>query len=100
MTYKDAREFVRKFYGEDEFTIKVIKAGNINKKQTSTDKDINEKEQLKLFAAAAKEMGYNIAPEEFKAASEEYFNELSGWQAISKILHIAKLAKRIEKEKQ
>ncbi len=93
MSYKQAKEFTDKFYGDDAFTTEIIKANS----DVKTNHKPDEKEQLELFVKAGKKAGYDFTPDEFKAASKEYFDTLTGWQAINKILHIAKLAKKVEK---
>ena len=94
MSKEQAKEFVEKFWNDDEFMRKVfIVSGAINW-QGEAGRKMTDEEQNQAFIDAAKKFDYDITPEEYGEASKEYADNLGGFEAIKKVLHMAKVAKK------
>ena len=98
MTQAKAKEFIEKFYNDDDFMAKVICESGMYQWQGKKGQEMEDGEQDKAITDAAGKLGYEITPEEYKAASKEYLENIGGWQTVKKIFHIAKTAKKIAKE--
>ena len=89
-----AKEFVEKFYGDDEFAKKAIIASGMHKKSKGT----TEEEQNMQIVNAANKLGYDITREEYDAAMKTYFESLGFTGSVKKAFHLVKLIKAAEKE--
>lgn len=89
-----AREFVEKFYNDDEFAKEAIRAGGLYKSQ----KGMSEEESKLLIVNAAKKAGYDINSEEYETANRAYFSEIGTLSALKKAFHLIKLMKAVSKE--
>ena len=99
MAQAKAKEFVEKFFNDDDFTAKVIYESGMDQWTGKKGQDIPDNEQDKAITDAASKLGYKITPEEYKAAAKEYSEGIGGWQVIKKIFRIAKIGKRVAKER-
>ena len=99
MSKEKAKEFVEKFFNDDDFTFKVIYESGMDQWKGKKGQNTPDEEQDKAIVAAAAKLGYKITPEEYKAASKEYSEGIGGWQTIKKVFHIAKIGKRVSKER-
>ena len=99
MTQAKAKEFVEKFFNDDDFTAKVIYESGMDQWKGKKGQDMPDEEQDKAITDAAGKLGYKITPEEYKAAAKEYSEGIGGWQTIKKVFHIAKIGKRVSKER-
>ena len=98
MSKAKAKEFVEKFYNDDDFTAKVVYESGMYQWQGKKGQEIEDGEQDKAITDAAGKLGYEITPEEYKAASKEYLEGIGGRQTIKKVFRIVKIAKKIAKE--
>ena len=93
MTIEKAREFVGKFYTNDDFFRGVIRrSGVMDPKQSSLE---TNEEQMQKIVATATELGYEATVDEFEAATKEYFERLGGWKALLTIFHMGKVGKQM-----
>ena len=89
-----AKEFVEKFYNDDEFAKKAIRAGGLYKSQ----KGMTEEESKMLIVKAANKTGYDITSEQYETANKAYFDSIGAWKAVKKAFHLIKLMKAVSKE--
>ena len=100
MSKEKAEAFVEKFWNDDAFMEEVlVKSGAINW-QGKKGEEKSDAEQNQAFANAAQELGYDITPDEYLAASKAYSDNLGGFNAIKKVFHMAKIAKKARKSHQ
>ena len=99
MSKEKAKEFVEKFFNDDDFMSKVIYESGMDQWRGKKGQEIEDGEQDKAITNAASKLGYEITPEEYKAASKEYTESIGGWQTIKKVFHLAKISKQVAKER-
>ena len=99
MTQAKAKEFVEKFFNDDDFTFKVIYESGMDQWKGKKGQNTPDAEQDKAITDAAAKLGYKITPEEYKAAAKEYSEGIGGWQVIKKVFRIAKIGKKVAKER-
>ena len=92
MSKESAKEFVEKFYNDDEFIREFTLKGGVNSRAT------NEEKQASLMRVA-KEMKFNFNEEEYNEAIKNYFDGMGVWSAIKTFRHFNKVAKKAEKER-
>lgn len=92
-----AREFVEKFYNDDDFAKKVIREGDLVK-SNKDKKDNNAQAGTEQIVNAAKKVGYDITGQEYEDANRAYFQEIGTFKAIKKAFHLVKLMKAVSKE--
>lgn len=96
MSKEKAREFVEKTYNDDDFAIKVLKAGDF-KPGKAGDAGAGES-GMENFVRAGKALGYEFTDAEIDAATQEYLKSLGTWKAMRKFLHFARLNKKARKD--
>ena len=99
MSKEKAKEFVEKFYNDDDFLFKVIYESGMDQWRGKKGQEMEDEEQNKAIIDAAGKLGYEITSEEFKAANKEYSEGIGGWQVVKKIFHVAKVGKKVAKER-
>lgn len=92
MSKEKAKEFVEKTYNDDDFAIKVLRAGDF-KPGGKGDQDPEDK-GMENFVKAGQALGYDFTDAEVEVATKEYFNSIGQWKAIKKFLHFARLNKK------
>ena len=98
MSVEKAKEFVEKFYSDDEFMAKIIKESRMFRLAGEGADKISDQEQHEKIAEAARNNGYDITSEEYASANKEYVDKLGGWKGIKMAFHIVKIAKKVRKE--
>ena len=89
MSEAKAKEFIEKFYNDDEFLVDVLKKNE----DVFRDQD-GEAQTFKAFVIAGKSVGYDFTEEEGTAAQKAYFDSIGTWGAIKKTIHFARVAKK------
>lgn len=93
MTLEKAKEFVEKTYNDDDFAIKVLKAGDF-KPGNQGNADAGDS-GMGNFVKAGQALGYDFTEEEVETATKEYLDSLgSKWKALKKFMHFARLNKK------
>lgn len=95
MSKEKAREFVEKTYNDDDFAIKVLRAGDF-KPGGKNDVD-TEGRGMENYVKAGKALGYDFTDEEIEAAHKDYFESIGSWKALKKFMHFARLNKKARK---
>lgn len=91
MSMENAKVFVEKLYGDDEFIKEFYRNGGINKKASKEEKNA-------LMYNVANKMGYAMDEKEFKEATANYFKDKGIWGTIKIFTHFNKVVKTAEKE--
>lgn len=99
MSMESAKEFVDKFYGDDDFMIEVLKNGDTLAQITSQGKEQNTDAQSEEFVKAAKDFGYEFSAYEYDEALKAHMEKIGAWNAVKLVFHMGKIAKKIEKGK-
>ena len=97
MAMESAKEFVKKFYEDDELIRELYKM-EVLKPAGSYDKNAPEGEQQRKVVDAAQKLGYDFTLEEYLAANKAYGQSVGIFKMIFKIRHVGKVVKRAEKE--
>ena len=97
MSQEKAKEFVEKFYNDEETMKQVLVLANAPEKIKAGQK-VSEEQQYRDFAEAAAQMGYHATPEEYKEATKTYLNEIGSWDALGKVFHIIVVATELTKQ--
>lgn len=97
MSTEKAREFVEKFYNDEETMKQVLIIANAPEKIRAGQK-VSEEQQYRDFAEAATKMGYEATPEEYKEATKAYLEEIGSWDALGKVFHIITVATELAKQ--
>lgn len=93
MSNESARDFVNKFYEDEEFLKDFYKRKGFELKSDRT-----EESEYREIAEIAKQMGFDFEVQEFKDASKGYVNDVGKWQAFKKIFYLVKIRKIAKKE--
>lgn len=97
MAMESAKEFAKNFYEDDELIKELYKMG-VLKPAGGYDKNAPEGEQQRKVVDAAKKLGYDFTLNEYLAANKEYGQRIGIFKMISKIRHVGKIVKKIDKE--
>lgn len=97
MSKEVAREFVEKFYNDEETMKQLLTIAGAAEKIRAGVK-VSEEQQYKDFAEAATKMGYQATPEEYQAATKEYLDEIGTWDSLGKVFHIITVASDLARE--
>lgn len=97
MSQEQSREFVEKFYNDEETMKQVLILANAAEKIKAGQK-VSEEQQYKDFADAAAQMGYHATPEEYKEATKAYLEEIGSWDALGKVFHIITVASELARQ--
>ena len=97
MPQEKAREFVEKFYNDEETMKQVLTLAGATEKIKAGQK-VSEEQQYKDFAEAAAQMGYHATPDEYKEATKAYLEEIGSWDALGKVFHIITVASDLAKQ--
>ena len=92
MSMENAKVFVEKLYGDDEFIKEFYRNGGINRNASKEEKNA-------LMINVANKMGYSIDEKEFQKATGDYFAGKGLWSAIKLFMHFNKVVKAAEKER-
>jgi hypothetical protein len=93
MSKASAKEFVEKFYTDDEFIREFTLKGGLNSKGTDEEKQA-------AIMKVSKEIGYSFNNEEYTDALKSYFEGKGVIFAIKTFRHFNKVAKKAEKERE
>ena len=97
MNNNRAREFVEKLYNSEEIMKQVLLLTDAPEKIKAGVK-LTEEQQYQDLAEAAGKMGYSATPEEYKRATEEYFEEIGSIESIGKVFHLIAVASDLVKQ--
>ena len=92
MAKESAKEFVEKFYNDDDFLREFVLKGGLNSKAS-------DEEKKELIMKTSKEMGFDFTKEEYDEAGKNYFEGKGVFFAIKTFSHLNKIAKKAEKER-
>ena len=93
MSVESARDFVNKFYEDEEFLKEFFKRKGFEPKENRT-----EETEYREIVEIARDMGYDFEVQEFKNASREYGKNVGKMKSIKKIFYIVKIRKIAKKE--
>ena len=97
MAMESAKEFVKKFYEDDDLIKELYKMG-VLKPAGSYDKNAPEGEQQRKVVESAQKLGYDFTLDEYLAANKAYGQSIGIFKMISKIRHVGKVVKKADKE--
>ena len=93
MSIESARNFVNKFYDDEEFLKDFYK-----RKGFEPSKNRTEESEYREIVQIAKDMGFEFEVQEFKDASKGYANDVGKWKAFKKIFYLIKVRNKTKKE--
>lgn len=93
MAMEHAKNFVEKFFEDDEFIKTIVRKRGFTRYENKSEDDENAK-----IVKAANEMGFKFDLDEYKTANKEYMNNLGGWEAAQRICHMLKVVMSMSNE--
>lgn len=91
MSIQSAKDFIERFFNDDEFTTDFLR------RVRDAGADGSEGDN-KIALKVAAEMGYEMTAEEYKKAGDEYFGK-SGFSSAFKLLkRVIKFGRQLKKE--